>query len=148
MENKERVERFRAAIAGRTVTDRRLAGSSLSISIDTSPGDKTGFVVTFGATWQVRSPAGVVAGSRQAEDAEHLSGWAAVPAAIGAVVGQKVGTLEIDPATGELTLSIGGGFVARTFAADPRERERWRVEEVATGEVVTGTPVGVLAPAP
>jgi hypothetical protein len=148
MEGKEGLESLRAALAGRPVTDRQLAGSSLSIWIDTRPDEKVGFIVTLGPTWQLRGPAGVVAGSRQAEDDEHLSGWAAVPAAIEAILGQTVESLEVEPGTGDLTLRLGGGFVARTFDADPRELELWRVRDVATGEVVTGTPAGVRASAP
>jgi hypothetical protein len=137
----QRLETFRAAVAGRPVTDRHLAASALAIWIDTRPDDaKAGFVVSLGPTWQVRGPSGVVAGSRQAADDENLSGWAAVPAEISAVVGKSVEALDVDAASGELTLLLGGGFALRTFNDDPRARDGWSVKNLATGEELTCAP--------
>jgi hypothetical protein len=133
MTDPESLEALRTATVGRTVSDRQLTGSALALWLDTRPDEKVGFVVALGPTWQVRGPAGVVAGSRQAADDENLSGWAAVPAEVDALRGRAVEAVEVDPATGELTLALGGGFVVRTFTDDPRDRGGWKVQDLATG---------------
>ncbi|MFL5301445.1 MAG: hypothetical protein ACJ79R_13985 [Anaeromyxobacteraceae bacterium] len=133
MTDPQALDALRTATIGRAVSDRQLTGSALALWLDTRPDENVGFVVALGPTWQVRGPAGVVAGSRQAADEENLSGWAAVPAALEALRGRAVESVEVDPASGELTLALTGGFGVRTFTDDPRDRGGWKVKDLATG---------------
>lgn len=139
-----------AILVGRRVTDRQLAGNSLSIWIDTVKGQPGGWTVWLEPTWNLVGPDGVIAGSRQAQDEEEDSGWKAVTDSIDTLIGRVLESLEIDPRTGDLAVFFSGGVVARTFVSDPREDFIWRVREFDTDWCVVGgaRQAGLAEPAP
>jgi hypothetical protein len=134
---------LRASLVGRTVTDRQLAGNSLSLWIDKVPGDgATGWTIWLDPAWHVVGPDRVLAGSMQAQDEEEDSGWKAVAAAVDGLIGRTIDELTLEPVTGDITVDLSGGVRVRTFASDPRETSHWRVKDYATGESVHGSSNG------
>ena len=128
-------------IVGQQVTDRQLAANSLSIWIATAAGEAVGYTIWLEPSWHVLGPAGIIAGSRQAQDEEEPSGWAAVSDAIDQLVGRRVEALEVDARTGDLTVRLSGGYLARTFVSDPRDSRHWWITDRAGTRRVVGSPV-------
>lgn len=63
----EYFDKLRGKIVGRPITDRQLAGNSLSLWIDTVPGDtRVGLTIWLDPAWNVIGPDRVLAGSMQA----------------------------------------------------------------------------------
>lgn len=133
-----KVDEISTILVGRRVTDRQLAGNSISIWFDTEKGSSTGWTVWLEPTWHLVGPDGVIAGSRQAQDEEEETGWQAVTEAIDILMGRVLETLDIDQRTGDLVLGFSGGLVVRTFVSDPREDFLWRVRARGTEHCVVG----------
>jgi hypothetical protein len=127
-------------IEGLVVTDRQLAGNSLSLWLAPSQRDPHTHTLWLEPSWHIRGPNGVIAGSRQAQDEETATGWEAVTKAIDLLVGQHLERALLDPETGDLSLRFSGGFMARTFVTDPRDEVLWRVRVTATGKSYPGAP--------
>ena len=137
-------EELRAKIVGRPVTDRQLATNSLSLWIDIVPGDAgIGLTIWLNPAWNVVGPDCVLAGSMQAQEEDDESGWDSVSAAVDLLVGLTVQSLEIEPITGDLLISLGGGVAVRTFASDPRETDHWRIKDYSSGDSLSGSPNGL-----
>ncbi len=136
---------LREMLLGRTVTDRQLAGNSLSIWVDTAQGARKGWTIWLEPAWHVIGPERVLAGSMQAQDEDDASGWQAVSDALDSLVGHTIDALEVEPISGDLTVRLSGGMTARTFASDPREQFHWRIRDLATNFEVVGSPHGMRA---
>jgi len=102
---------LRDRLVGRPVTDRQLAGNTLSLWVDHVPGDggRRGWTVWLEPTWNVVGPDRVLAGSMQAQDEEEDSGWQAVAEAADGLVGRAVERLEVEAVTGDLIVGLSGG---------------------------------------
>jgi hypothetical protein len=142
MDPAEVFEEFRSKIRGQLVTDRQLAGNSLSVWIATGADERVGYTVWFEPSWHVAGLQGVVAGSRQAQDQDEPSGWQAVSGAIQVLLGHEVEDLRRDPATGDLELVISNAHTVRSFVTDPRDDFLWCIRELATGRRLNGSPNG------
>lgn len=135
---------LRDRLIGRRVTDRQLAGNSLSLWIDKVPGDgPIGWTIWLEPTWHVVGPARVLAGSMQAQDEDDDGGWKAVATALDELVGLTIEEVAVEPVTGDLTVLLSGGVRVRTFASDPREADHWRIKDYATAESLHGSPNGM-----
>lgn len=135
---------LRDQIVGQVVTDRQLAGNSLSIWVNKVPGDgDRGWTIWLDPSWHILDPDRVWAGSMQAGDDEEESGWKEVTKIINGLVGRAVERLEVEPVTGDLTVVLTGDVRVRTFAADPRETHHWRIKNHASGDAVVGSPQGL-----
>jgi hypothetical protein len=143
MKPEDSFEALRQQLVGRLVTDRQLAGNSLSIWVGTEAGTRRGWTIWLEPSWHVIGPDSLLAGSMQAQDEENESGWKAVTNAIDTLVGRKIEHLSVDPVTGDLTVGMSGGIIARTFASDPRETFHWRIRTLATESSVVGSPNGM-----
>ena len=143
MNPEEVFEELRSHLRGQKVTDRQLAGNSLSVWIATRRDEPAGYTIWFEPSWHVVGTSGVLAGSRQAQDEEESTGWQAVSDIIDALLGQIVEDLGRDPVTGDLELALSGGYRIRTFVTDPRDGFLWRLRDLATGRRVNGSPAGI-----
>jgi hypothetical protein len=136
-------EALRGKLLGQTVTDRLLAGNSLSIWVNAKPQERSGWTIWLEPSWHLLGPEGVLAGSRQAQDEEAPSGFQAVAEIVEALVGLSVEDLDVDPRTGDLTVTFRGGMAVRTFVADPRDDFLWRIRSLSGEDSLFGTPTGL-----
>jgi hypothetical protein len=137
-------EELHGKIVGRPVTDRQLAGNSLSIWIDMVPGDSgAGLTIWLDPAWNIVGPERVIAGSMQAQDEEDKSGFDAVTESIDVLVGLTVQSLIVEPITGDLVIALTEGVVVRTFASDPRDTGHWRIKDYSSGDSLIGSPSGM-----
>jgi hypothetical protein len=124
---------LRDRIVGRRISRRRLAGNSLLVYVDAQPGEATGVTLWFEPTWHLRGPDTVLAGSRQAQhdsDAENSNaGFELVADAVDALNDRRVTDLAMEAITGDLFLSLEGGFLLRTFVSDPTDDELWHISD-------------------
>jgi hypothetical protein len=124
---------LRDRIVGRQINRRRLAGNSLIVYVDAQPGDEAGVTLWFEPTWHLRGPEEVLAGSRQAQhdpDAEKPdAGFECVAEALYILNDRRVTDLAIEAVTGDLFLSLEGGFLLRTFVSDPTDEELWHIRD-------------------
>jgi hypothetical protein len=131
---------LRRQLIGQSVSDRMLAANSLSIWVATSKADeRAGWTIWLDPTWHVRGPSGLIAGSRQAQDEEDPGGWAAATKAVDLLIGRTVEAIGVDGVTHDLTLTLSGGVVAQTFAADPRDDDQWRIRALGSGVLLCGS---------
>ena len=138
MRSNPQFEALQARLSGQTVTDRQLAGNSLSISVSAGAGASPRYTIWLEPTWHLVGPGGVLAGSRQAQDEEEPSGWAAVTVALDALLGRIIEALELDVLTGDLSVILSGGLIARTFVTDPRDRDLWVIRDLSTDQRLEG----------
>jgi hypothetical protein len=138
-------EEFRERLLGQQVTDRQLAGNSLSVWIASVPNQPAGYTVWFEPSWHVRGPGCVLAGSRQAQDEDGPAGWQAVSAAIDTLVGRVVEDIRRDAVSGDLELVLSGGVRVRSFVTDPRDEDLWRIRDLARKRELRGSPSGVAS---
>jgi hypothetical protein len=134
-------EDLRGKLRGAPITDRQLAGSSLSIWVATDARSDAGYSIWFDTAWRLSAADQVLAGSKQAEEAE--TGWDAVSEAIDAVVGQRVEAIEFDGASGDLLVSMTNGLVARTLNSDPRAEMLWWIHDRSRRLNLSGSPSGL-----
>jgi hypothetical protein len=134
---------YRERIIGGVVRARRLAGNSLLVYIDAEPGDGNGLTLWLEPTWHLRDEARVLAGSRQAQhdaDADDPdAGFNQTADGVNVLLGRRVTGLELEPATGDLVLTLDGGLTLRTFASDPDTDELWHIRDNATKQRVSRT---------
>jgi hypothetical protein len=134
---------FRSRVVGRSVRRRRLAGNSLLVYVDCEPGDETGITLWFEPTWHLRDPSSVLAGSRQAQhDAGADSpdaGFHAAADALDVLVGRPIMSLEVDPVTGDLSVTFPCGLTLTTFVSDPDTEELWHIRDNATKQRLVRT---------
>jgi hypothetical protein len=140
MSSETMFEEFRQQLRGQPVTERQLAGNSLSVWIGTAPDQSVGFTVWFEPSWHILGAEGVIAGSRQAQDEDEPSGWQAVGKIIDLLVGQLVEDVRRDAVTGDLELVLSGGFRVRSFVTDPRDDFLWRIRDLASNRGLSGSP--------
>lgn len=137
---------LQAKLLGRAVNFRRLAANSLLLYVDCEPGDQTGVIVWFEPTWHVLGPVGVLAGSRQAQfddAAAEEDGLAQLGAQLDVVLGQTITSLEIDPLTHDLAMTLKRGYAVKTFVSDATDEETWHIRDNATGVILYGSPRGL-----
>ena len=135
---------LRDQIVGQVVTDRQLAGNSLSIWVNMVPGDGgRGWTIWLDPSWHILDADRVWAGSMQAGDEDEESGWREVTRIIGGLVGRTIERVEVEPVTGDLTVVLTGDVRVRTFASDPRETRHWCIKNHASGDAVVGSPQGL-----
>lgn len=145
MTPEERLTVLRDQLLGQRVTDRQLAGNSLSLWIEHVPGDggRRGWTLWLEPSWHVVGPDRVLAGSMQAQDEEEDSGWKAVCDAADGLVGRTIDRLEVEAITGDIIVGLSGGVTARTFASDPRETLHWRIKDKVSRASLEGSPNGM-----
>ena len=136
-------EELQGKLRGAMITDRQLAGSSLSIWVATNPDQDTGYTIWCDAAWRLTGPDGILAGSTQAQDEAADSGWSAASDAIDVMVGRTVEHLDIDRATGDLLLALSGSLQVRTLNSDPRAEMLWWIRDRARRLHLSGSPAGV-----
>src|SRR5262245_42440513 len=120
---------LREQLIGQVITDRQLAGNSLSIWVNLRPGDgDRGWTIWLDPSWHIVGPDRVWTGSMQAGDDEEESGWQSVGQIVNALVGRTIERVEVEPVTGDLTVVLTGDVRVRTFASDPRETRHWRIK--------------------
>lgn len=124
---------FQQALLGRPVTFTRLAANSLILYVDCQPDDKRGFAIWLEPPWHVSSPDRVLAGSRQAqgkgEQGATKEELDEVAAPLKALNGLPVTAIEVDPRTNDLTLTVGGEFLVKTFVSDPTDDHSWHIRD-------------------
>jgi len=131
-------QRFHGELIGRPITYVRLACNSLLLYVDCEPGDGQGLTLWFEPPWHVSTPAGVIAGSRQAQvqgddgpteaELDRVSGPIA-----DALLGQLITSVEVDPRSRDLLVAVANTFYVRTFVSDPEDDHLWHIRENATG---------------
>jgi hypothetical protein len=143
---------YRSRIVGGVVRARRLAGNSLLLYVDAEPGDGEGLTMWLEPTWHLRSNTEVLTGSRQAQHDEEAedpdAGFNRAAEAVDALIGRRVVELEVESGTGDLILTLEGGFVVRTFVSDPDTDELWHIRDNATKQRVTRAGRGFQIPSP
>jgi hypothetical protein len=124
---------LRGRVVGRRVSRRRLAGNSLLVYVDSQPGDDIGITLWFEPTWHLRGPDAVLAGSRQAQhdpEAENPdAGFESAADAVDVLNDRLVTDLAMEAVTGDLFLSLDGGYLLRTFVSDPEGDELWHIRD-------------------
>ncbi|HSG38040.1 MAG TPA: hypothetical protein VLE27_00260 [Thermoanaerobaculia bacterium] len=135
-------------IVGLSVRNRRLAGNTLIVYVECSPGDKSGYVLCLEPTWHMCDSQGVVAGSRQAQEEEpeepgEPTGFEMVADQIDNLVGKRIEQIDRDARTGDLTVQLEGGYLLRTFVCDPREERLWYIRDGQTKQTIHGDPKGL-----
>jgi len=127
---------FRARLLGGTVRRRGLAGNSLLVYVDCTPGDGTGLTLWFEPTWNLRDASRVLTGSRQADhdpDANNPdAGFHIAADAIDVLVGRTVLALDVHTITGDLTVTFDEGLTLTTFVSDPSTEELWHIRDNET----------------
>ncbi len=141
----QQFESFRGELIGRRITFVRLAANSLLLYVECEPGDKQGMVIWLEPPWHVSIPAGVVAGSRQAQgegdDGATMEELNRVSEPIcAALLNRPIIDVLIEDRSRSLALTIEGNNCARTFVSDPRDDECWHIRENATKLTVYGSP--------
>jgi hypothetical protein len=137
---------------GRTVSGRRLATNSLLVYVDAEPSGGEGVTLWLEPTWHLRDATHVLTGSRQAQhdpDAKDPdAGFDAAAAALDALIGRRVLSLDVTAATGDLIVTLDGGLVLCTFVSDPTTDELWHIRDNATKHrlVRTGQTLEITAP--
>jgi hypothetical protein len=140
----ERFSELRSEIVGKDVTDRQLAGNSLSLWVNMVPGGGgTGWTLWFEPSWHVVNAERVLAGSMQASDEDDETGFHAVTEAIDLLVGHKVEGVEVEPVTGDLLVYLSAGIKVRSFTSDPREMFHWRINDYGRRDGVSGSANGL-----
>lgn len=138
---------YRQALVGRPITFTRLAANSLILYVDCQPGDERGFAIWFEPTWHMSSPKGVLVGSRQAQGKGELGATKEeldeVGAPLKALSDLPITTVEVDPRTNDLTLTVGREYLVRTFVADPNDSHSWHIKDVANFLSVYGSAGGL-----
>lgn len=137
---------LKTMLAGRSVTFIRLAANSLLLYVDCAPGEKTGYVIWFEPTWHVSGPKGVLVGSRQAQgdsaggaSAEELD---ALLVLLHQLRDQPISQVGVDERTHDVCLEIEGGYLIKTFVADPRDEEIWHIQDRQRGLTLQASPSG------
>ena len=139
-------ETLRARVEGSAISDRQLAGNSISLWVDMTPGEQqAGRTIWLDPSWSIVGPSGVLAGSMQAQDEDDDSGWIAVSNTLDTLVGKTIKRAEIEPITGDLILRLDGGVIIRTHATDPRETRHWRIKDYEKHVWVSGSSHGLSA---
>lgn len=141
---------LRRKVLGRPVTFRRLAANTLLIYIDNEPGDGTGVTFWLNPVWHVREPGRVLAGSREAQfdvDEDGEEGIQLLGKRLDVLLGQTVQDVSIEPDTFDLTLSLSGGYLVKTFAArvlrEKDDDETWHIRDNTTGSRLKGSSKGL-----
>jgi hypothetical protein len=124
------INRFRSSLIGRTIKDFRLAGNSLIIYIDCTPGENYGFVIWFEPTWHYVGPKKVLVGSRQVQQDEYDElGIKEALDQLNLLVGKKVIDLKIEERSNDLVTLIEGDFYIKTFVSDPTDDWIWQIKD-------------------
>ncbi len=138
---------FRQALIGRRITFTRLAANSLILYIDGQPSDERGFAVWFEPTWHMSSFKGVLVGSRQAQGTGEAGATKEELDRVGvplkSLIGLPVTAIELDERSNDLTLTVGGEYLVRTFVADPTDDHSWHIRDVEKLLSVYGSPCGL-----
>jgi hypothetical protein len=141
----QQLERLRAELIGRTITFVRLACNSLLLYVECEPGDGRGLTLWLEPTWHVSTPAGVVAGSRQAQGAGDDGPTEGELNAVSgpiceALLGRQITSIRVDDRSRDLAITVVGENYARTFASDPDDDHSWHIRENETGLKVYASP--------
>ena len=133
MDANQLLAEFRRALIGHAVRFSRLAANSLILYVDCQPGEEHGFAIWFEPTWHMSSPQGVLVGSRQAQAQGEGEATKEVLDHIGAPLtalnGLPITAIELDPRSNDLTLTIGGEYLVRTFVSDPTDDHIWHIRD-------------------
>ncbi|HEX6899726.1 MAG TPA: hypothetical protein VF789_08435 [Thermoanaerobaculia bacterium] len=120
---------------------------TLLLFIDSQPGDDRGVMFGFEPAWHVREPGRVLTGSIDTqfedEDPEAEERIRRLESLLGALLGRTVEDVAVEPETFDLTLALSGGYVVKTFVADATDEETWRIQDNASGSVLSGSPEGL-----
>jgi hypothetical protein len=132
----QQLQEFRRRTIGRPVTYRRLAGNSVLVYVDATPGSRSGVTFWLEPTWQLRGPERVLTGSREAQRddgaADPDAGFRRAAAALDSLSDRTVLDVRVEPITGDLVMEFEGGFILRTFVSDPTDDEIWHIRDNST----------------
>lgn len=138
---------LRSKVLGRPITFRKLEDRTLLLFIDSQPGDGTGVTFCFEPAWHVRKPGRVLTGSIDAQfeddDPEEEEGIQRLEDLLEVLQGEIVKDVAIEPETFDLTLTLSGGYLVKTFVADATDEETWRIRDNTTGSELSGSPEGL-----
>lgn len=149
MDAVQQFEVLRRDLIGRTITFVRLACNSLLLYVECEPGDKRGLTFWLEPTWHVVTPAGVVAGSRQAqgtgEDGPTKEELDAINKRIcDALLDRPIREIRVDTRSQDLEVTVEGENSFRTFVSDPDDDYTWHIRENLTSLQVCASPSGLV----
>ena len=137
MKAEDFLQELLTSLVGKKITRKYLAANSLIFHVE---GELEDYRMWLEPTWHVSSPPGVLVGSRQAqvETREELD---RVGRPLDRLIGQKIEAIEVDARSNDLSISVSGGFLVRTFLSDPEDDDIWHIADLNRGLKVYASPV-------
>jgi hypothetical protein len=133
----ELFQRLRGELIGRRISFVRLACDMLLLYVDCEPGDGQGLTFWLNPPWEVSSPEGVVADSRQAQGEDDGGLTEAEFNHVSRPISEKlidrpITEVGVDRRTRELTVTVAGEHDIKALASALGDDHLWHLRENAT----------------